>query len=74
MKKLIELGHTESIVMGKILKEEWVFYPKKAVKFTIEKVSEDDSYPKYYLSVKGKLDIDFFGCLMYKLGMQMNIK
>jgi len=74
MKKLIELGHTQAMLIGKILNEEWLFKPKIAVKFTIEKISPDDKYSKYYLCCKGKLDTEFFGCLMYRLGREMNIK
>jgi hypothetical protein len=74
MKRLIELGNTQAIIMNKILKEEWQYKPKMAMKFTLEKIDADSMYSNYYLCVNGKLDTTFFGCLMYKLGLEMNIK
>ena len=71
MKKLIELGHTQATIMDKILKEEWLYKPKLASKFTIEHIPVDEDYTKHYLSYSGnKLDSTFFGCLMYRLGME----
>lgn len=74
MKKLVELGHTQATIMTKIINEEWLYKPKIAVKFSIEKISPLDNYSKCYLCCEGKLDTEFFGCLMYRLGMEMNIK
>jgi hypothetical protein len=74
MKKLIELGHTQSVLIDKFLKEEWLYKPKIAPKYTILKVDIQEGYAKYYLCVDGKLDTNFFGCLMYRLGLEMNIK
>lgn len=71
MKKLIELGHTQAGIVDKLLKEEWLYKPKLASKFTIERIVINDNVTKHYLSVKGKLDTEFFGCLLYRLGMEM---
>jgi hypothetical protein len=74
MKKLIKLGNTQAMVMSKILKEEWLYTPKMAKKFTMEKVDADSEHSDYYLCVIGKLETTYFGRLMYILGMEMNTK
>ena len=71
MKRLIELGNTQAIIMNKILKDEWIYKPKIAIKFTMEKINENSMYSNYYLCVNGKLDTEFFGDIMYRLGMEM---
>jgi hypothetical protein len=74
MKRLIELGHTQALLMEKFIKEEWLYKPKIAYKYSVEKIDIQEGYAKYYLCVDGKLDTTFFGCLMYRLGLEMNIK
>lgn len=71
MTKLIELGSTQAKVMNLILCEEYNLYPKKTKKFTMIKVNEDDVHTNYYLCFDGKIDTEFYGELMYKLGFKM---
>lgn len=72
MKKLIELGHTQATIIEKILKEEWLYKPKEASKYILEKKDIDAVHSTYYLCIKGKLDSTHFGCIMYRLGLEMN--
>lgn len=71
MKKLIELGKANHIRMNKILCEESNVNPKKAYKFCLIHESDNDGISfRFYLAHKGKLDAEFYGELMYKLGME----
>ena len=74
MKKLIELSKANHTRMNKILCEEYNCNPKKAYKFGLIHESDNDglSY-RFYLAYrleKGKMDNDFYGELMYKLGLE----
>ena len=69
---LIELGHTQASLIENFLKEQWLYKPKIAPKYSVKKIDIQEGYAKYYLCVDGKLDTTFFGCLMYRLGLEMN--
>ena len=70
MKKLIELGTKRSALMNEILRDQYMFYPKKASKFRIKLEIHGDKEQNvmYY---EGRLDTEFFGKLMYILGMKI---
>lgn len=72
MRKLIELGHTQAKIVENILKEEWLYKPKEASKYSLEKRDINVVHTTYFLCIKGKLDTTFFGCIMYRLGLEMN--
>ena len=76
MKKLIELGGTQAKQMKNILYEEHMRGHKIASKFSVWEEPTDDDwiYPRYYLTFKGnKVDYDFYGAIMYRLGMWMQV-
>ena len=66
MKKVIELGTKQSALMSEILREQYQFYPKKVAKFSIH--IEGEQHTMY---CDGRLDTQYFGQLMYILGMKI---
>lgn len=71
MKQVIKLGQMQSVIMKEILVEEYQYYTKKASKFTIKKESDSDGNTEHIMYCDGKLDTQYFGKLMYMLGMKV---
>lgn len=70
MKKVIELGTKQSALMSEILREQYQFYPKKVSKFRINLEIHDDR-EQHVMYCEGRLDTQYFGQLMYMLGMKI---
>ena len=68
MKKtsVIRLGVQQASIINDILREQYSFYPKKASKFSLKETADG-----HVLYCDGKLDTEFFGQIMYILGMKM---
>ena len=66
MKKIINLGTKQALLLKEILREQYQFCPKKVSKFTIKQENDEN-----ILFCDGKLDIEYFGQLMYMLGMKI---
>lgn len=75
MKKLVKLGDTQAKKINQILYEEYMSGKKIASKFSIIKENDDNDYPQRFLVFNGsKLDYDFYGSIMYRLGMWMQLQ
>ena len=71
MKQIIKLGLQQSAIMKEILKDQYQYYPKKASKFTIKTESDSNGCDEYVMYCDGRLDTEYFGQLMYILGMKI---
>lgn len=72
MRKLIELGDLQSDKLKEILKEQQQYHPKRTSKFSVITDVDDIIGSKtHYLVTNTKLDIHYYGQLMYMLGMKI---
>lgn len=67
--KLIELSYSNYKIMNDIIREEYSYSEKRASKFKLIK-EESEFEIKYWLGHEGKLDANYYGKLMYMLGLK----
>jgi hypothetical protein len=66
---LLPLSRHNANLMKDIIKDEYLYNPKEAIKYTISD-NADAENPIYYLKHYGKINTAFYGKLMYILGMK----
>jgi len=70
MKLLTKLGSKQADLLNEILRDQYTFYPKKVSKFQIKNISTSGDIQNA-LFCEGKIDVEYFGTLMYILGMKI---
>lgn len=66
---LLPLSEHNANLMRDIIKDEYLYNPKEAIKYAISD-NADAEKPIYYLKHYGKVNNAFYGKLMYILGMK----
>jgi hypothetical protein len=75
MKKLCKLGEHQASAIEIILKDEWAYNPNKAGRFNvIAEYDETEETNVYWLITNRELDAEYYGGIMYALGMAMQKK